>query len=477
MSFSTQIGRAGRKRRPAVGLALLGGVAAGQLIPTSLAFAEEATKTIDGTMVVKLQADAAKQAMVATGDALGLLVAGILVLALGVACLAYSSGRFAKGAVVSAGGAHVSPSVRMSPEKALIAAVAAALVASCFFGAFASRQASAAAEIAAQSSSTVVVDSNGKVISSSIAVENTGERAITVTKVAAPDSLQGWTATVEGATVAAGSNAKGAWSGAEVSKDVLKQLSANNGEIKLSYSVTLKCDSALNELDFSKFTVDTEDKTFQAAQIKPAVVAEGYTEGVDYTVTYGDNYNAGDNVGTVTIKGTGNYSGEKTYSFNIKKKDLDYSFFDSDAADQVYSGSEYKPAVTCSNADYAEGRDYEILYDGNIGVGDGYVCVKGIGNYGGYVFFDFKITPKPVDVAWAGYNIDYDGKAHVPTATVDSSGVCEGDTVEVSVKTADGKDAIEAGTYTAQATSENPNYVISDATKTHRFTIRQASVL
>ncbi len=877
-----------------------------QLALPAVAFAQETTTTINGTMVVKLQETTAKSTIASTGDALGFLIAGIVILMLGVLYLVYSSRKTAKANANSAAGAHASSSESGKTaihKKAVIVAVIAAMLASCCFGMFANRQATIAAEIASQTNSTVLVDNNGKVLSSSIVVENAGEFPVTVTGVTAPAEMKDWTASVACETIAASNNVKGTWSGTQISDDLLKQLKAHKGEVELTYTVDLKCEDDLPyDLNFDKFTVDTESKTYQASQIKPAVTAEGYTEGVDYTVAYGDNHDVGENAGTIKITGIGSYSGEKEYSFNISKKhvtvtgikavdreydgttevdfdcsevqvnglcgsdtleviaggelddvavgertaklqsieltgdnswnygidewtsielkmqvtqrtaeltwystsfkydgtkhqpiasvsnsvdgevpfvtveggqsaagtytatataiddsnyklpdvttqeftisplkvsvsgiavenkvydrtvdamfdathasldgikegddvsldftnakcefdsadagenkkvtisgltlsgdakgnyvfeqegaqltttasiskkpigvawtgsseytyngqvqmpfataaesdvvpgdevsltvapkdgatcknvgnytvevtsidnanyefklgagtsmsfrivqksvqvqnisarnkkydgninavidyttatfngiidgdklsvsgaggyfdsaeigqnktvylyeftlggadaanyymsnisqsvayaniteqELDYKFFDSDASDQVYSKTQYKPTVTCSNHDYVEGRDYEISYDYNTDVGTGNVYVEGIGNYGGFIAFDFEITPKKVDVEWTNDEIVYDGSAHVPTGTASPGDVIDGDTVDISVKTVDGQDAVEIGEYTAEAASRNKNYVVSDGTKTHPFTIVEA---
>lgn len=887
-------------------VALMG--AALQLLMPSAAFADESTATIAGTMVVKLQEDsgaaASASAMASTGDALAFLVAGIVALMLGALYFVYSSRRCAKNGASLQAGAHAASPAHGElavGRKAIAVVVAAAVIACCCFGMFANQQAAIAAEIESQTNSTVLVDSEGKVLDSMIAVDNAGECLVTVAEVAAPAELEGWTASVAGEAIEPASSVKGIWNGAQVSDGVLEQLKANNGEVELAYAVSLKReDGAVHSLDFGKFTVDTDSKTYEAAQIKPGVTAEGYTEGVDYTVTYGENFHVGGDAGTIKITGIGNFAGQKEYTFNISKKhvtvtgikaadreydgttdvdfdcseaqinglcggdtltvvaygkldgvavgertaklqsieltgdnswnygidewtsielkmqvtqrtaeltwydtsftydkqqhcpvasvsnsidgevlvvtvdggqtaagtytatataldddnyklpenptqeftispskvsisglsaesktydgtdeamldakdaslegvmegddvalditgatckfdsadagenkkvaisglalsgaasgnysfaqegvqatttasiskkkvgiewagsdaytyngkvqmpsavatgivagdtvnvvvvakdgamcknagsytaeatgvdnsnyefdatavspkpfkidkrevtvggitavnkgydgnieaqinystatfdgivegdklsvsgdggyfdsadkgqnktvylheyelggadaanyyksgnsqnvafanitedDLDYRFFDSDACDQVYSKTQYKPTVTCSNPDYVGGRDYEVSYDDNTDVGTGCVYVEGIGNYGGLVVFDFEITPKEVDVVWTNDEIVYDGNAHLPTGTADSDDVVKGDTVDISVKTEDGKDAIEIGAYTAQAASLNPNYIVSDATKTHPFTIVEA---
>ena len=59
-------------------------------------------------------------------------------------------------------------------------------------------------------------------------------------------------------------------------------------------------------------------------QVRPGVKVtfkgKTLTEGVDYIVTYGPNNEVGNNKGTVTVTGIGDYSGTKTLTFNIYAK-------------------------------------------------------------------------------------------------------------------------------------------------------------
>ena len=59
-------------------------------------------------------------------------------------------------------------------------------------------------------------------------------------------------------------------------------------------------------------------------QVRPGVKVtfkgKTLTEGVDYIVTYGPTNEVGNNKGTVTVTGIGDYSGTKTLTFNIYAK-------------------------------------------------------------------------------------------------------------------------------------------------------------
>ncbi len=75
------------------------------------------------------------------------------------------------------------------------------------------------------------------------------------------------------------------------------------------------------------------------------------------------------------------------------------------------------------------------------------------------------ITPAPVTIVWKNTSFTYDGKQHVPTATV--SGLIKGDSCTATVT----GDAVNAGTYTATTSKlSNSNYRISTG-KTQKFTI------
>jgi len=80
----------------------------------------------------------------------------------------------------------------------------------------------------------------------------------------------------------------------------------------------------LVQLSMDDVTVDKiEDKKYTGSEItpEPIVQLDGtvLTKGVDYTLAYENNINAG--TATVKINGIGNYTGTKTVTFNIIKED------------------------------------------------------------------------------------------------------------------------------------------------------------
>ncbi len=473
-------------------VALLG--AATQLLLPSVALASESTASIAGTMVVKLQEESAAgaatpaSAMTSTGDALAFLVAGIVALMLGALYFAYSSRKLAKSGAHLQAGAHAANPVHgeaSAHRKMVVVAVAVVMIACCCFSLFAKQQAAIAAEIVSQTNSTVLVDAEGKVLDSSIVVENAGEDLVSITGVEAPAELQGWTASVAGEAIEPASSAKGTWSGTQVSDDVLQQLKAGNGEVELAYTVSLKCeDDVIYALDFSKFTVDTEGKTYEAAQIKPAVTAEGYTEGVDYTVTYGENFHVGGDAGTITITGIGNYAGEKEYTFNINKKHVTVTGIK--AADREYDGTT-DVDFDCSEAQVNGlcGDDALTVVAGgeldSASVGERTAKLLSIDltgenswDYGidewTSIEMKMQVTKRTAELTWYDTSFTYDQQQHCPVAGVSNS--IDG---EVLVVTVDGAQTA-AGTYTATATAlDDDNYQLPE-NATQEFTISPAKV-
>ncbi len=74
------------------------------------------------------------------------------------------------------------------------------------------------------------------------------------------------------------------------------------------------------------------------------------------------------------------------------------------------------------------------------------------------------ITAKPVEVNWTNINMTYDGSAKLPVASVD--GLVDGENVNVNVSLEDAKgQAVGVGTYTAYASIDSANYVISKGDK------------
>ena len=98
-----------------------------------------------------------------------------------------------------------------------------------------------------------------------------------------------------------------------------------------------------------------EVRPLQSAQLAPAAAGVHgeqikQTVGQDYTVTYGENKNAGENAGSVTVKAMGNYEfTDKTENFSIGKKTLtaaDLEFTTGSTFTKVYDGKDTCETVT-----------------------------------------------------------------------------------------------------------------------------------
>lgn len=99
--------------------------------------------------------------------------------------------------------------------------------------------------------------------------------------------------------------------------------------------------------DTSVTIASIPDQTYTGSAIEPPlVVKDGGTElkkGTDYTVSYANNTNAG--TATLTINGTGNYTGTKSANFTINAKDV--SSLTADISDQttIYGVGEFVDPV------------------------------------------------------------------------------------------------------------------------------------
>ncbi|MDE7206168.1 MAG: glycoside hydrolase family 25 protein, partial [Lachnospiraceae bacterium] len=122
-------------------------------------------------------------------------------------------------------------------------------------------------------------------------------------------------------------------------------------------------------------------------------------EGIDYTLKYSANKNAGE--AKVTVVGKGNYAGELPLTFRILSRDFSETAVVSiggsyDTYVAAHTGKPLKPSVTVMvNGDKLSTSDYTIEYGNNTDIGtEAYVLVKGKRNYTGEVKKYFTIEPK-----------------------------------------------------------------------------------
>lgn len=135
----------------------------------------------------------------------------------------------------------------------------------------------------------------------------------------------------------------------------------------------------------------------------------------DYTLEYANNRNVG--TATITIKGDGNFTGEKVVEFQIGNPITDTSKVsitcEADGTEVVYNGSAYTPKVVVTNlttgseleecVEYTEDGnnvgDYVVEYTDNCNVGTATITVRGINDYAGEKTFTFDIVPRSLDDA------------------------------------------------------------------------------
>ena len=134
------------------------------------------------------------------------------------------------------------------------------------------------------------------------------------------------------------------------------------------------------------------EQAYCGKPIKPAVkvTGNGYrlTEGVDYTVKYSDNKNAGDGLNAkVTITGKGNFKGTKTIRFAIVPLDIGKAY-EQDLIDlsntKVVKGDLFSPVLVTYFGYKLTDKDFVSDLSVPVKV-DSVANIKGIGNYTGFI--------------------------------------------------------------------------------------------
>jgi len=150
------------------------------------------------------------------------------------------------------------------------------------------------------------------------------------------------------------------------------------------------------------------------------------TEGVDYTVTYKSNINAGR--ASIVIIGKGNYRGSKVFYFTILPVQAEnVTFDDMSVMEYVYEGEEITPDVpnmVINGKAAVIGEDYELSYTDNVYVGTATVIINFTGNYyGDSIETTFKIVPlsitdDDIDVFGIDEYYEYTGSEINPSVTL-----------------------------------------------------------
>ena len=172
---------------------------------------------------------------------------------------------------------------------------------------------------------------------------------------------------------------------------------------------------------------------------------------------------------TVTIaKGS---TGDKTFTANWKKLLTNEDITVGTIADQTYTGSEIKPAITVKDGTTDITDQCDFTYNSNKVVGTAEVVIsakESSATYAGEKTVTFKIAPKTVStptITLSGTSFEYTGEAIKPTVTVKDGET----TIPAEEYTVGYSNNIEAGTATVTITdNEGGNYTVSG---TATFTI------
>lgn len=166
-------------------------------------------------------------------------------------------------------------------------------------------------------------------------------------------------------------------------------------------------------------TINPTEVTYYGEVNCPAVGISGLSMGIDYTVEYSNNTNAG--TGTITIKGIGAYTGTATKTFTINPQQLGLN-----GRSIIVNPSSYEyigSAITPNFAIYGLtlNVDYVVSISNNVNVGTGNITATGIGNYTGSIYGTFTIANKDISGmsgSLSGTSFEYTGSAITPTMTI-----------------------------------------------------------
>jgi hypothetical protein len=207
-----------------------------------------------------------------------------------------------------------------------------------------------------------------------------------------------------------------------------------------------------------------------AGQVRYNLVSDDYEIG-----EWVNNTNVGE--ASVTLNGTGNFTGSLTLKWNIEPKSLaDDDVVVSGLDDQVWTGSVVtppEPVVTIGDRTLVKDTDYTLAYGENlVDVGAVEVTIEGVGNYKDAVankFFRIAKSVESADVTVEGGQV-YTGQALTPAVAVKL-----GDEVLVADRdyTLQYADNINAGTATVTVTGADD--YIGSISKT--FDIAKAGVV
>ena len=196
------------------------------------------------------------------------------------------------------------------------------------------------------------------------------------------------------------------------------------------YKDSVSCEFAITPRNISDGTASTASTTYsytgQAINPDITLVVNSITlvKDRDYTLTYENATEIG--TATITAHGTGNYTGEKSCTFEIVQPELESiakTEIHTPSENYVYTGAEIKPIPVIDHGGYelVYGRDYDLTYENNLNVGTATVTAHGKGDYIGTISCTYAITPRSISGGTASTEsatYPYTGEAINPDVTL-----------------------------------------------------------
>ncbi len=250
----------------------------------------------------------------------------------------------------------------------------------------------------------------------------------------------------------------------------------------------------INTLDLNDAEIVLSEKyTYTQNKIEPSkdkltVTVKGIVlQSEEYSVSYGENVNAGKDAGSVTVTAANkNFVGEKTLNFDIAKKSI-ASAKVTVAETVVYNGKAQTPKVTITLEGYSfTDDDYETEYSANTNAGEATVTVTAKGNnFEGSANGTFEIEKATVTVTPKDINAVY-GDA-IKDLDYDVSGLMEGEEQEENDidswldRSTDATENCNAGEYTitfklSETQPSNYNVVLSKETANYNVAKKEISI-
>jgi hypothetical protein len=258
---------------------------------------------------------------------------------------------------------------------------------------------------------------------------------------------------------------------------------ATRGSESKSATATVTIDQ--KDLSTASITaIPDQTYTGSAITISPTVTFNGstVTETTDYTVSFTNNTNAG--TASLTITGTGNYSGSKTVSFTIVKADPSITFND---ITKTYGDSDFDLTATSSSTGaftYTIGDANVASVTGStttlVGAGTTTVTVTQAAdsNYeSATATMTLTVNKADPTIIFADVTKTYGAAAFNLTATSSSTGAFSYTISDASVATVTGSTTTIVGAGTTSVTvsqAADDNY--NSATATMTLTVSQADI-